>query len=115
MKAAYTTNVMLVVWLTATLYWTYAHRVHSLTPYDCHFKCCFSNINNINKNMHHITLLHLNRPTHKNKGKEISTIENTLLNKLYIFFLATSSLQAPLAHKWNRDFSRVKRRTSIAT
>lgn len=76
MKVAYATYIIVVFWLIASPYWKNSHRANSHTSHDWHPECYLTNIN--------------------------KTKEKIRLN----ISLATSPLQAPLAHKWNGDLSR---------
>ena len=88
MRIAYAITLTFVIWLIASLYCIHSHHVNSHTLYKC---------------------VYLARPVHRNTNNSGKTNNN-----IYIFFLATSPLQAPLVHKWNGDLSRAQRKTSIA-
>lgn len=120
MKVAKANTIIYVLWLLAPLYWTNPQCVLSHPSHSCYANSKDTNISIISlrndESQNFCTPFSYATSIHQKTTNELRTqINNWEKNKYIksIFFLKSSPLQAPLAHKWNGVMTRTKRRISM--
>ena len=113
MEVAKAIIVMYLLGLLAHLYWTSSQCLLSHPSHFCHAQSKDTNIN-ITNPMNEKPLSYATCKNQNTTNELRTLVKYWEKNKIKpIFFLISSPLQAPLAHKWNGGLTRTKRRISM--